>query len=163
MRARDFCILYVDDDENDLQLVEFASNTAGIAGCLRTVSSGPQAIDYFQGHGPYAERVNFPLPHLVLLDLRMPRMNGLQLLRWIRSQPEFRGVVVIVFTASAHPDDIASACELGANAFVQKPSTQTELVSFLKLTKAFWGDFHLFPSTKSEALPGKLPGPKLTP
>jgi len=160
---RDFCILYVDDDQNDIRLVQFAAEPAGIASCLRSVCSGPHAIDYIQGHGPYANRVKFPFPHLLLLDLRMPRMNGLEVLRWVRSQPDLKSIVVIVFTASAHPDDVVRACELGANAFVQKPSSQSELITFLKLLKSFWGDFHQFPPKKPHPLLGELAKPELTP
>lgn len=163
MHTRSFSILYIDDDENDIHLLEFGAEAAGISDCLRTVSSGPQAMDYFQGHGQYADRSRFPLPHLVLLDLRMPRMNGLEVLRWLRSNPEWRGVVVVVFTASAYPDDISSACELGANAFVQKPSTHAELVRFLKLVQEFWGEFHQFPDQRHHALPAEMSGPKLAP
>jgi len=129
------------------------------SGCLQTVSSGPQAIKYFQGDGPFANRFQYPLPKIVLLDFRMPRMNGLQVLGWLRSQPEFRGVVVIVFTAPAHPDDITRACELGANAFGQKPSRHNELIKFLKLLKAFWADFHQFPPPKIQVMLGELAKP----
>ena len=151
MSARDFCILYVDDDENDIRLVKFASEPAGVSHCLQSVNSGPQAIDYFQGRGPYADRSKFPLPKVLLLDLRMPRMNGLEVLRWLRSQPDLTGTVVIVFTASAHPDDITRACQLGANAFVQKPSSQAELIRFLQLLKGFWADFHQYPEPRLPA------------
>lgn len=163
MHTRSFCILYVDDDENDIHLLKFAAESAGITHCLQTVTSGAQALDYFQGHGQYADRARFPLPHVVLLDLRMPRMNGLEVLRWLRSVPEWRGVVVIVFTASAYPDDIGSACALGANAFVQKPSTHAELVRFLELVREFWGEFHQFPAQQCHTILGEMAGPKLTP
>ena len=162
MHRHNICILYIDDDVNDIRLLQFAAESAGVAHCLNTVDSGPKAIDYFQGHGPYADRIKFPLPQVVLLDLRMPRMNGLEVLSWLRSRPELRGVVVIIFTASAHPDDIARGCELGANAFVQKPSTHSELVRFLELVNSFWGSFHQFPTPHRAAL-GDLSSPKLTP
>ena len=163
MRAHDFCILYVEDDENDIRLAKFAAEPAGVSECLQIVSSGPQAIDYLQGRGPYAERLKFPFPKVVLLDLRMPRMNGLDLLRWLRSQPDLIGLVAIVFTASAHPDDIIRACELGANAFVQKPSRQGELIEFLRLVKAFWSGFHQSPSLKLRPLLSELAKPELNP
>ena len=161
MNTRKFCILYVDDDDNDLHLAKFAAESAGLADCLQMADSGPRAIDYFQGHGAYSDRAKFPIPHVVLLDLRMPRMNGLEVLGWLRSRPEYRGVVVIIFTASAHADDIARACELGANAFVQKPSSHTELISFLKVVKEFWKGFHLYPVDPAHL--GGLSKPKLTP
>lgn len=163
MNGRDFCILYVDDDENDIRLVKFAAEGAGITRCLQIVNSGPEAMEYMHGEGLYSERGKFPLPTLVLLDLRMPRMNGLDVLQWIRTQPELVGIVVIIFTASAHPDDVKRAWELGANAFVQKPSTFRELTQFLKLVKAFWGDFHQIPPVESESHFAELPKPDLNP
>jgi len=157
------CILYVDDDENDVVLLQFASEAAGMKDCFRTVTSGPQAMEYLQGYGPFADRSRFPLPDILLLDLRMPRMNGFELLQWVRSQPHLLGTVTIFFTASAHPDDVVRACELGANAFVQKPSTQAELIRFLRSLKAFWGEFHELPSTRVRPVLAELPKPELTP
>lgn len=103
------------------------------------------------------------MPKLLLLDLRMPRMNGLELLQWLRAQPEFVGLVVIIFTASAHPDDITRACELGANAFVQKPSSHSELIEFFKLLKQFWGGFHQFPRAQRATLNDESGRPILIP
>jgi CheY-like chemotaxis protein len=162
MNSRDFCLLYVDDDDNDISLVKFAAQSAGISECLRTVTSGAQAIDYIQGHGQFADRRKFPIPSVVLLDLRMPRMNGLDVLRWVRAQPDLVCIVVIAFTASAHPDDVIRACQQGANAFVQKPSSFEELSKFLRLLKSFWGDFHQFPAG-SGTLPAELAKPDLSP
>lgn len=149
MNPRDFCILCVDDNEDDLFLIRYAAQRAQLADCLHTVNSGSQAIDYLQGHGQFSDRQKFPLPKVVLLDLRMPRMNGLEVLHWLRSQSGLVGIVVIIFSASAHPDDIKRAWEQGANAFVQKPSTQGELVRLLQLLKEFWGGFHLSPALKA--------------
>ena len=163
MPSQNFHILYVDDDDNDIQLANFAAPKAGLASQFHTVNSAAQALDYIQGRGPFADRAKFPMPRLVLLDLRMPRMNGLELLHWLRSQPELLGMIVIVFTASAHPADIGRACELGANAFVQKPSSQTELIYLLKLLKDFWGGFHEFPRVPQSTLNDDLPKPKLIP
>ena len=163
MQFQNFHVLYVDDDDNDIQLANFAAPLAGLASLFHTVNSGAQAIDYIQGRRQYSDRFKFPMPKLLLLDLRMPRMNGLELLAWLRSQPELLGLVVIVFTASAHPSDIARACRLGANAFIQKPSSHTELVQFLKLLKDFWGRFHEFPQPQQSIPDDGLPKPKLVP
>src|SRR5690242_8147184 len=132
MQLKALHILYVDDDDNDLQLAKFAAAQAEMGSQLHRVNSGAKAIDYLKGRGVYADRTQYPEVKVLLLDLRMPQMNGLELLAWLRAQPEFLGLVVIVFTSSAHPSDISRACELGCNAFVQKPSNQAELVRFLK-------------------------------
>jgi len=163
MTARDFSILYVDDDENDIRLAQFAAEPAGIAEYLHTVNSAPQAIDYLQGYSSYADRRKFPLPRVILLDLRMPRMNGFDFLRWLRSQPDLTGIVTIVFTASGHPDDVIRASHLGANAFVQKPSSQSELIRFMQTLKAFWADFHQFPPPAAPSPLAELEKPELSP
>ena len=163
MSAPHFCILYVDDDSNDVRLLQLASEPAGVSDCLRTVNSAPRAMDYLKGQGIYSERAKFPLPKVILLDLRMPQMNGLDLLRWLRSQKDLAGIVVIIFTASAHPDDILRAAELGANAFVQKPSGFGELTQFLQLIKSFWGNFHQSPPIREHSQLAELPKPDLSP
>jgi CheY-like chemotaxis protein len=143
-------------------LVRFEADVAGLTKALQAVDSGAEAIEYLQGHGPYADRDKFPLPHILLLDLRMPRVNGFDLLQWVRSQPHLAGVVVILLTASAHPEDIKRGWQLGANAFVQKPTTLTELIRFLESLKAFWAAFHEFPSAERPH-PADLKRPALTP
>lgn len=163
MNTNDFCILYVDDDENDVILVKSAAKSAGIGACLHTVTSGPEAIDYLQGHGRFADRQKFPMPKVILLDLRMPRMNGLEVLGWLHSQGHLVGIVVIIFSASSHPDDVQRACELGANAFVQKPSSIGDLIKFLQVVKTFWGGYHQFPPIDSGTLDVELPKAQLSP
>ena len=158
-----FWILQVEDDENDVRLLQFAMESAGFPDCLRTANSGQAALDYFEGRGDYADRGRYPLPHLVLLDLRLPRLNGLEVLRWLRGHPRFCHIVVIMFTASAHPDDISQACALGANAFVQKPSTHAELIKFLQCLRGFWFEFHQFPSQGTPRISQEVTRPELNP
>jgi CheY-like chemotaxis protein len=157
-----FCVLQVEDDDNDIYFLKFALQRAPVTDCLRVVKSGEEALEYFQGLGKYADRKKHPIPGLVLLDLRMPRMNGLEVLKWIRAQPDFHAVVVIMFTSSAHPDDIGRASQLGANAFVQKPSGPDELVRFLQSVKTFWCEFHQFPPALERLFDG-VPKPDLQP
>jgi CheY-like chemotaxis protein len=147
-----FCVLQVEDDDNDIYFLQFACESTQLTDCLRVVRSGEEALEYFQGAGKYADRKKYPIPGLVLLDLRMPRMNGLEVLKWIRDQPQLHSVVVIMFTSSAHPDDVERSSQLGANAFVQKPSGLEELVRFLKSVKTFWCEFHQFPPGFSRLL-----------
>ena len=156
------CVLHVDDDENDLYLMKFAWEQAGFSQRLVGVHSGTEALAYLQRRGRFADDLRFPFPSLVLLDLRMPRMNGLEVLEWIRSQPLLHSLVVIALTASAYPDDIARAGQLGANAYVQKPATHDELVEFVHALEAFWFRFHEFAPMQLEA-PGELARPKLHP
>ena len=110
---------------------------ARIANPIHHASDGQQAIDYLQGAGKFADREQFPLPGLVLLDLKLPYVMGLEVLRWIRQQPR-TPPIVIVLTASAENADIAEAYRLGANAFLVKPSEASKLEDIVKAIKDFW-------------------------
>ena len=130
-------ILQVEDDGNDVFLLRHAMRKAEIANPIQVVTDGQQAIDYLKGTGKFADREEFPLPCLVLLDLKLPHVMGLDVLEWIRQQP-LEALVVIILTASAEYGDIAEAYRLGANAFLTKPSESGRLEEMVKSLKDFW-------------------------
>jgi two-component system response regulator len=130
-------ILYVEDDPNDVLFLQRALQKAVVANPIHNVTDGQQAIDYLQGAGKFADRKQYPLPGLVLLDLKLPYVMGLEVLRWIRQQPQ-TPPVVIVLTASAEDADIAAAYRLGANAFLVKPSEASKLEEMVQAIKDFW-------------------------
>ena len=130
-------ILQVDDDPNDVFLLQHAMTNAGVTNPIQVATDGQQAIDYLSGSGKFADRKEFPLPCLVLLDLKLPHVMGLDVLKWIREQ---RGpaLVTIILSASAEDADIAAAYRLGANAFLTKPSEASKLEAMAKAIKDFW-------------------------
>jgi len=130
-------ILQVDDDPNDVFLLQHAMAKAGVANPIQVATDGQQAIDYLKGTGKFADREQFPVPCLVLLDLKLPYVMGLEVLRWIRQQPG-AALVVILLTASAENRDIATAYRLGANAFLTKPTKASKLEEMAKAIKDFW-------------------------
>ena len=130
-------ILQVEDDPNDVFFLQHAMNKAGVANPIQVVSDGQQAIDYLKGTGKYADRKKFPMPCLVLLDLKLPHVMGLNVLKWIRQQPGMT-LVVVMLTASGEDADIATAYRLGANAFLTKPSKASKLEEMAKAIKDFW-------------------------
>ena len=130
-------ILQVEDDLNDVYLVSRSLRKAEIACHLHVATDGMQAINYLQGVGGYADRNKHPMPDLILLDLKLPRMMGLEVLEWIRKQLGNR-IVVIVLTSSALESDIAKAYALGTNAFLIKPTDISVLQSMLKTACGFW-------------------------
>jgi CheY-like chemotaxis protein len=130
-------ILQVEDDPNDVFLLRHAMNKAGVANPIQVATDGQQAIDYLKGIGKFADREKFPLPCLVLLDLKLPHVMGLNVLKWIRQQPG-AALVVVMLTASGEDADIAAAYRLGANAFLTKPSESGKLVDMVKAVKDFW-------------------------
>ena len=118
-------ILLVEDDENDVFFFERAMKLAGMSNPLHVAQDGRQAIDYLKAVSDYADRAEFPLPSLVLLDLKLPRVRGLDVLKWIRGQPEFQTMIVIVFTSSGLASDIDKAYRLGANSYMVNPPIQS--------------------------------------
>ena len=130
-------ILQVDDDANDVFLLQHAMKKVGVTNPVQVVNDGQQAIDYLDGAGKFADRERFPFPCLVLMDLKLPYVMGLDVLRWVRDQPEMP-LLVVMLTASAEDADIAEAYRLGANAFLTKPSEASKLEDMVRAIKTFW-------------------------
>jgi CheY-like chemotaxis protein len=115
-----------------------AIKTAGIENRVLVVEDGQTAIEYLGGQGVFSDRHMHPLPGIILLDLKLPRVSGLEVLEWIRKNPGTRSVVVIILTSSNQPSDMKKAYQLGANSFVVKPGGFEELQDFAKGFKAYW-------------------------
>ena len=130
-------ILQVEDDPNDVFLLQQAMTKAGVTNPIQVATDGQQAIDYLKGVGKFAHRETFPLPCLVLLDLKLPHVMGLNVLKWIRQQPG-AALVVVMLTASGEDADIAAAYRLGVNGFLVKPTQASKLVEMAKAIKDFW-------------------------
>src|SRR5438067_13585502 len=107
-------ILQVEDDPNDVFLFKHAMNKVGLTNPVQIATDGQEAIDYLYGEGKFADRAKFPYPCLVLLDLKLPVVMGLGVLRWIRKQPG-KALRVVVLTACAGEGDIAMGYSLGRN------------------------------------------------
>jgi two-component system response regulator len=130
-------ILLVEDDPNDVFFLQQAMQKAGVLNPIQLASDGQEAIDYFKGTGNFANREEFPLPYLVLLDLKLPQVMGLDVLKWIRQQPE-GAPIVVVLSASREEADIATAYRLGANGYLVKPADVSQLTDMAKSIKDFW-------------------------
>ncbi len=130
--------MLVDDLEDDIALMRFAFQRAGIKNPLCEMRDGEEAIAYLSGEGEYADRERYPLPCLIITDLKMPRVDGFQLLAWLRPQSEFHRVPRIVLTASGHERDEKRARELGGCAYFIKPSQLNQLVQIVKELDNDW-------------------------
>ena len=130
-------ILQVEDDPNDVFFLQHAMTKAGVANPVHVATDGQQAIDYLRGVGKFADRKQFPLPCLVLLDLKLPHVMGLEVLKWIRQESGLP-LAVVMLTASSEDADISTAYRLGANGFLVKPSEVDKLVNMAKAISAFW-------------------------
>jgi CheY-like chemotaxis protein len=144
--TREYCILQVEDDSNDVFLLEHAFRMAEIVHPLRVTKDGQEAIDYLSGEGRFSERGQHPLPRLVLLDLKMPRKNGMEVLEWIREHPVFHNLPVIIFSSSYRASDIDQAYLRGANSFVVKPPCVEKRVELARFIKGFWLNYNEPPS-----------------
>src|SRR5437879_12576270 len=131
-------ILLVEDDENDAFGMELAFTKIKLSERVRRVCDGASAIEYLEGKGQYSARSEYPLPSVVLVDLHMPRMDGFEVLRWIRQHPNFQHLVVVVLTSSEDDGHIRKALGLGANSYLIKPKTFAEFTNMLESLEAFW-------------------------
>lgn len=143
-------LLLVEDDENDVFFLRRALQSAGAAVQLHVASDGRQALDYLQGRGCFADRALHPLPALVLLDLKVPYVSGLDVLRQIRSDPKLRKLIVVVFTSSSLDSDVAQAYEIGANSFLVKPSRLEEQKELAGLVVRYWVQTNVVPPAKAQ-------------
>ena len=114
-------ILLAEDDPNDVFFMKRAFEKAQLPNPLVVVSDGEETIRYLKGEGVYADRARYPLPGLLLLDLRMPRRGGFEVLDWLRRQPGLKRLMTVVLTSSAESPDINHAYDLGANSYLLKP------------------------------------------
>ena len=134
----DGVILLAEDQEDEVALIRRAFIKANLLNPLQVVPNGEEAIAYLQGEGKYSRRDEFPLPSLVLLDLKMPRKNGFEVLEWIRQQPGLRALRVVVLTSSDHIPDVNRAYQLGANSFLVKPVDFPHFVEMTDALKGYW-------------------------
>lgn len=125
-------VLHVDDDPNDTALLQVACAKAKVNFEIRNIEDGIQVIEYLSGRGEYADRARYRLPELVLLDLKMPRVAGLEVLKWIRNESRLRDVRVIVLSGSELQEDIRQAYAGGADSYLVKPPSFNSLISLVK-------------------------------
>ena len=130
--------LVVEDEPSDYELIEFALQRCQSEVALRWVRDGAEAKAYLSGQGDYADRDRFPLPHLVVADLNMPRLTGHQLIAWIRGEEAVRRLPIVVMTSSVLAPDVDRAYEAGANAYFTKPSSLDGLTELWAAIIAYW-------------------------
>ena len=132
-------ILVVEDTEDDVFFLKRALKSASISNPVQVVEDGQKAIDYLSGHGPYADREAYPVPFLVLLDLKLPYVMGLDVLKWIRARREFDGMLVAVLTSSQQDQDLTETTRLGGNFYFVKPPSPQKLSELVQKLAIQWG------------------------
>jgi CheY-like chemotaxis protein len=146
-------ILIAEDDENDAFIVKRALQEAGVNCPVHFCKDGLEARAFLCGEAPYVDRQQFNSPWLLITDLKMPRMTGLELLKWLRGHAECGLIPTIVLSASGQTSDIQEAYRLGANSYLVKPSSYKDLVEAMRLIVGYWGI-----CAKPATLPAWRPG-----
>ena len=125
-------VLLVDDSQDDIFLMCTAFKKAEFNSPLQEVHNAEEAIAYLKGEGVYSDRNHYPLPSVMLLDLKLPMQNGFDVLGWARTQPAFKRLSIIILTASARTEDVERAFDLGATSYLVKPSSLNALVALIR-------------------------------
>lgn len=138
MNLEDETILLVEDNPRDVLLIQRAFRKANVTVPLQVVEDGEVAVRYLSGEEPYTDRDRYPLPVLILLDLKLPRKSGAEVLAWLRQQPALKRLPVVVLTSSKEYADINHIYDLGGNAYMVKPVAFDNLVEIVKGLNLHW-------------------------
>jgi CheY-like chemotaxis protein len=138
-------ILLAEDNEDDVFLMQRAFKKARLNNPLRVVPDGEQTLAYLKGEGVYGDRKKYPYPSLLLLDIKMPGMNGLEVLSAVRKDPSLKRLVVIFLTSSNQQRDIKEAFDLNANSYLVKPAGTDGMTSVLETLKQYWLTLNQYP------------------
>lgn len=136
--SAEYTILLVEDNPKDVFLIQRAFRKAEIIAQLQVVTDGDAAVQYLAGQAPYHDRLIYSLPAFVLLDLKLPRRSGAEVLSWLRQEPMLRRLPVVILTSSKEYRDVNQVYDLGANAYIVKPIDFDRLVDIIKTINLHW-------------------------
>jgi len=140
MERKLFSVMLVEDDENDVILVKHTFKKAQINNPLQIVTDGAEAVEYLKGKGKYEDRERWPLPELIVLDIKMPRLSGFEVLEWVKGNGgPLRRIPIVIVSGSDNPDDINRAYELGAKAYMVKPMDSRGVEHLFQSITHYWG------------------------
>ncbi len=131
-------MLYIEDEEDDVFFMRNAFDKLGMHDRFHVVENGEQAILYLAGHKSYADRERHPLPVFVLLDLNLPIRSGFEVLEWLRGQPRFKDLPVVIFSSSGRLEDRQRAEQLGATEYILKPASGAQFIDVARRIMATW-------------------------
>jgi CheY-like chemotaxis protein len=151
------CVLAAEDEETDAAILRLAFERAHIRHPLIIVRDGQEAVDYLAGKPPFGDRTSYPMPVLVLLDLKMPRLNGFDVLAWLAGQGDLQGLPAVVLSSSWHDPDVLRARELGARDYFIKPVQISEYVKIVQGLAAHWLRAQPGFNASAETEPTKVP------
>jgi CheY-like chemotaxis protein len=131
-------VLVAEDNPDDALLLRRALDKAGITARIKIVGDGEEMLLYLQGEGSHANRLSSPLPSLIILDVKMPKKTGLEVLEWLDQNPHLAVVPTIVLSSSNLESDVRAAYDLGANTYFVKPNNFDELVETMRMLRGYW-------------------------
>lgn len=149
MTTATMVILLVEDQPTDVLLVRRAFSRANPSTVVHTAADGDTAVAYLCGEGEFADRKRHPFPKLLLLDLKLPRRSGLEVLDWIRKHARMHQLPVIVLTSSSEMSDINQAYNLGANSYLCKPTAFEDLLALVRTIDEYWVRWNLSPAIEA--------------
>ena len=138
IQVTDFVVLLVEDDPDHVLLIQRAFAKANLVNPLRIVRDGEDAVAYLSGTGAYADRTRHPVPSLILLDLKLPRKSGLEVLSWLRGESHLKLTPVVILSSSSETGDIQQAYALGVNSYLVKPVNFGDLLEMVKSIGMYW-------------------------
>ena len=147
-----FVVLVAEDDDGDYFLFQRAVTKASFAHPMFRVTDGQAAVDYLAGSNPFSDRLAYPFPSLLLLDLKMPLKHGFDVLRWLRTEAPVncRLLPTLLLSSSNRPDDVELGYQLGANGFLTKPTSTEGLVDMIRSIEAYWVNHNSFSDRRSD-------------
>ena len=140
-------ILLVEDDPGDQELTRRAFEDSKIRNELYTAENGQEALDYLYRRGKFADAKSSPRPHLILLDLNMPKMDGKEFLVEIGSDPDLKRIPVVMLTTSKQHEDVLRSYDLGVSSYISKPVCLEQFINVIKTLEAYWFELVLLPTT----------------
>jgi CheY-like chemotaxis protein len=135
---RNLTILIAEDSRDDAFFLERAFRKIGLKNPVQILTDGAEVLDYLKAEGKYENRAEYPFPSVMFIDIKMPHVNGFQVLEWLRDHQDCKVIPTMVFSSSEQPEDIERAYQLGANAYFVKPNSTEQLVELLKCAYDFW-------------------------
>lgn len=144
-------VLMVDDDEEDAYATRRAFQEGKLANEFRHVKSGAELFDYLDNRGDFADRMENPRPHIILLDINMPEVGGLEVLEALRKNPTYRAIPVVMLTTSGHERDVLESYDRGANSFITKPVSVDGMLSVAQEFQSYWFQLVAIPKPTARA------------
>jgi CheY-like chemotaxis protein len=147
-------VLLVEDDPADVRLIQRAFRKIEVDLSMIRLTNGDDAVSYLSGDSPYENRTSYPMPSVVLLDIKLPRRSGFEVLEWVRKQrSNLRRLPIVMLTSSRHSADINRAYDLGANSYMAKPESAAQLAELASGFEAYWFSLNETPDLYEGPLP----------